>query len=96
MHQDPKMIKIARDGMALVVAQGHLLQPLTHRRYQTPRDRAVRRPDLVSMPENSWQSAVEKFKALRGLLEMDEAKRTRAIITSLTCCKIFKATSDNG
>jgi len=48
---------------------------------QTSRDRAVRTPDLVSMPENSWQTAVEKFKALRGLLEMDEAKRTRAVVT---------------
>jgi putative transposase len=47
----------------------------------TSRARAVRTPDLVSMPESSWQSAVEKFKALRGLLEMDEAKRTRAAVT---------------
>src|SRR5664280_1083449 len=34
MHEDPKMIEIARDSMILVVAQGHLLQPLTHRRYR--------------------------------------------------------------
>jgi hypothetical protein len=48
---------------------------------QTSRDRAVRTPDLVSMPENSWQTTIEKFKALRGLLEMDEAKRTWAVVT---------------
>jgi hypothetical protein len=47
---------------------------------QTSRDRAVRTPDLVSMPESSWQSAVQKFKALRGLLEMDEAKRGNGIV----------------
>ena len=34
MHEDPKVIKIARDSMVLVVAQGYLLQPLTHRRYR--------------------------------------------------------------
>src|ERR1035438_6449338 len=34
MHEDPKMIEIARDSMILVVAQGHPLQPLTHRRYR--------------------------------------------------------------
>src|ERR1039457_3481293 len=36
MHEDPKMIEIARDSMILVVAQGHPLQPLTHRRYRLP------------------------------------------------------------
>src|SRR5271169_6456686 len=34
MHEDPKMIEIAWDSMILVVAQGHPLQPLTHRRYR--------------------------------------------------------------
>jgi putative transposase len=48
---------------------------------RTIRSRAIRTPDLVSVPENSWQTAVEKFKALRPLLEMDEAKRTRAHVT---------------
>ena len=34
MHEDPKVIKISRDSMILVIAQDYLLQPLTHRRYR--------------------------------------------------------------
>jgi len=48
---------------------------------QTSRGPATRTPDLVSVSENLWQTAVEKFKVLRPLLEMDEAKRTRADVT---------------
>jgi putative transposase len=48
---------------------------------QTSHSHGIRILDLVSVPENSWQTAVEKFKALRPLLEMDEAKRTRAAVT---------------
>jgi hypothetical protein len=39
---------------------------------ETARGRAMRTPDLVAVPENSWRTAVQKFKALRPLLEMKE------------------------
>jgi hypothetical protein len=39
---------------------------------ETAGGRATRTPDLVAVPENSWQTAVEKFKALGPLLEMSE------------------------
>jgi putative transposase len=48
---------------------------------QTSPVRATATPDLISVPENSWRSAVEKFEALRVLMETDEAKRTRAAVT---------------
>jgi hypothetical protein len=44
---------------------------------ETASGRAPRTVDLVAVPEDSWRTAVEKFKALRPLLEMSEAKRTR-------------------
>ena len=47
---------------------------------ETVGGRAIRIPDLVAVPESSWQTAVEKFKALSPLLEMNEAKRTRAAV----------------
>jgi putative transposase len=43
--------------------------------------RATATPDLISVPENSWRTAVEKFEALRVLIEIDEGKRTRAAVT---------------
>jgi putative transposase len=48
---------------------------------ETARGRAMRTPDLVAVPENSWRTVVQKFKALRPLLEMNEGKRTRAAVT---------------
>ena len=33
-------------------------------------------PDLVSIPEEAWQSAVKRFKSLKPLLEMNPSKRT--------------------
>ena len=48
---------------------------------QTERRRAV--PDLAAVSSQSWELAVEKFKALKPLLEMDEGKRTRAAVTKV-------------
>jgi putative transposase len=48
---------------------------------QTERRRAA--PDLAAVPSQSWELAVEKFKALKPLLEMDEGKRTRAAVTKV-------------
>jgi hypothetical protein len=39
-------------------------------------DRAAWIPDLVSIPEKSWQTAVKRFKALKRLIEMTPAERT--------------------
>ena len=36
-------------------------------------------------PEERWQTTVEKFKALKVSLEMDEPKPTRAVVTSVAC-----------
>jgi putative transposase len=47
---------------------------------RTSQGRLTGTPDLISVPEDSWQAAVHKFEALRGLMEMDEAKRTRAAV----------------
>ena len=35
-------------------------------------------PDLVSVPEEQWREAVQKFELLKPLLEMEEAERTLA------------------
>jgi putative transposase len=35
-------------------------------------------PDLVSVPEEQWREAVQKFKVLKPLLEMEGAERTHA------------------
>lgn len=43
---------------------------------RTPGDRAAWTPDLVSIPEETWQIAVKRFEILKPLLEMDRAKRT--------------------
>ena len=32
-------------------------------------------PDLVSVPEEEWQSAVERFEILKPLITTDSAKR---------------------
>ena len=41
-----------------------------------PGDRAAWTPDLVSIPEKAWQTAVKRFKALKPLIEMAPAERT--------------------
>jgi len=43
---------------------------------RTPGDRAAWTPDLVSIPEGTWEGAVKRFKSLKPLLEMDRTKRT--------------------
>jgi putative transposase len=43
---------------------------------RTVGDRAAWTPDLVSVPEEAWQTAVKRFQILKPLLEMDRAKRT--------------------
>ncbi len=40
---------------------------------ETARDRSMRTLDLVTVPENSWRTAVQKLKALRPLLETNRA-----------------------
>lgn len=45
----------------------------------SPRKRAMPTPDLVSVPEESWQ-AIQKFKVLKVFLGMDPAKRSRAAV----------------
>jgi transposase-like protein len=47
---------------------------------ESSRVRATATPDLISVPENSWRNAVEKFEALRVLMD-GGAKRTRAAVT---------------
>src|SRR5215470_19920670 len=39
-------------------------------------DRAAWTPDLVSIPQKAWQTAVKRFKALKPLIEMTPAERT--------------------
>jgi putative transposase len=39
-------------------------------------DSAWMPPDLVSVPEEEWQAAVERFEILKPLITMDRAKRT--------------------
>src|SRR5215467_8899617 len=39
-------------------------------------DRAAWTPDLVSIPQKAWQTAVKRFKALKPLIEMPPAERT--------------------
>ena len=39
-------------------------------------DSAWMPPDLVSVPEEEWQAAVERFEILKSLITMDRAKRT--------------------
>jgi len=39
-------------------------------------DRAAWTPDLVSIPQKAWQTAVKRFKALKRLIEMTPAERT--------------------
>ena len=39
-------------------------------------DSAWMSPDLVSVPEEEWQAAVERFEILKPLITMDRAKRT--------------------
>ena len=39
-------------------------------------DSAWMPPDLVSVPEEEWQAAVERFEILKRLITMDRAKRT--------------------
>jgi putative transposase len=39
-------------------------------------DSAWMSPDLISVPEEEWQAAVERFEILKPLITMDRAKRT--------------------
>jgi putative transposase len=43
---------------------------------RSPGDRAAWTPDLVSIPQKAWQTAVKRFKALKPLIEMTPAERT--------------------
>lgn len=45
-------------------------------------DSAWMPPDLVSVPEEEWQAAVERFEILKPLITMDRAKRTLTDMTS--------------
>ena len=42
------------------------------------KQRATSATNLVSVPEEEWQTAVKQFTILKPLLEMDKAERTRA------------------
>jgi hypothetical protein len=43
---------------------------------QSQADSAWMSPDLISVPEEEWQAAVERFEILKPLITMDRAKRT--------------------
>lgn len=44
----------------------------------TPGDRDAWTPDLVSVPEEAWQTAVRRFKVLKPLFELGHTERTFA------------------
>ena len=47
-------------------------------------DSAWMPPDLVSVPEEEWQAAVERFEILKPLITTDRAKRTLTDIKRAT------------
>jgi putative transposase len=49
----------------------------------TPGDRDVWTPDLVSVPEEAWQTAVRRFKILKPLFEIGHTERTFAKVSKI-------------
>ena len=49
----------------------------------TPGDRDAWTPDLVSVPEEAWQTAVRRFKILRPLFEIGHTERTFAKVSKI-------------
>ena len=48
-----------------------------------PGDRDAWTPDLVSVPEETWQTAVRRFKALKPLFELGHTERTFAKVSKI-------------
>jgi hypothetical protein len=57
----------------------------------TPGDRDAWTPDLVSVPEEAWQTAVRRFKILRPLFEIGHTERPRAINPDVPVFKRLRA-----
>jgi hypothetical protein len=49
----------------------------------TPGDRDAWTPDLVSVPEEAWQTAVRRFKILKPLFEIGHTERTFAQVSKI-------------
>jgi putative transposase len=49
----------------------------------TPGDRAAWTPDLVSVPEEAWQTAVRRFEILKPLIEIGHTERTLAKVRKI-------------